>query len=168
MTPKRTCHQLCPRRRFCARIDDSYQGQEVQYRQWSSFINWCDYLCQEEKHDTEARRVLDIKASIGVTVSDVQAKIQTGSLVVMSWCMWWSICCAEFEKSFGLLPRGRQQGPPRIPEEGKECVRVAWKISSPWWKVKPSTAVLTTTGDSAKRTRRKPGFGSCQSQFQKV
>ena len=51
---------------------------------------------------------------------------------------WWSClgACggrfavsAEFWKSmqtsFGLLLRGRQQGPPRFPEEGKECVRVA-------------------------------------------
>ena len=76
-----------------------------------------------KEHDTEARRVLDIKASIGVTVSDVQAKIQKGSLVVDL------AVCAEFWKSmqtsFGLLPHGRQQGRPRFPEEGKECVRVA-------------------------------------------
>ena len=37
-------------------------------------------------------------------------------------------------------------------------MRVAWKIASPWWKVKPSKVVLTATGDCVKRMRRKPGF----------
>ena len=42
-----------------------------------------------------------------------------------------------------------------------KSVRVAWKIASPWWKVKPSKVVLTATGDSVKRKRSKPGFLIC-------
>ena len=119
-----------------------------------------------KEHDTEARRVLDIKASIGVTVSDVQAKIQKGSLVVdLLFVLSFGRVCKR-ALVFFLMADSRD-----VPDFQRKAKSVCvWhrKLHPPWCKVKPSKVILTATGDSAKRKRRKPGFWSCQSQLQKV
>ena len=124
------------------------------------------YLCLQEEHDSKAVRVFDIQASIGVSVSEVQAEIQKGSLAVLSLCTWLNVCrqcqgLQECATSFGLLLRGRQQGPPRFSEEGQESAIVAWKTAPPWWKRYQTRArTIQNSLNSHRRLRAREKGGS--------
>ena len=68
-------HQLRCKRGLLQSLSILSQELDVQCRLWSLFVKKWDCLCLQEEHDSKAPRVLDIQASIGVTVSEVQAKI---------------------------------------------------------------------------------------------